>query len=381
MPNLIQPSANDDVRIEFVASVPLDLVNAMCFTALAGQLDGLPDTTVATRQAMDPALREELDFLFGFPGEEWGVLGSLVDVMMLHPETWGSLEALLAYVRDLPAGGDGTIEHVGIQGLALLAAPCAIDAAPARGARRTPAQARREVAAAAEAVGRDAKEALALFDDPEQVRARLLRLLRRFYDEHYRPDEARRWECMQRTADARNGRHVDDIDDLLRELTGRNVSCIKDAPGEYKHHVFVPSLDVGPYSSCADFPPVHGVFFRCEPRFMGVATEEYDAASLALVYRALADEQRLRILRLLHEGELYAQEIVARTGLHQSVVSRHLSFLKAVNLVTVRRQNNMKFYALNPTMRERLAGALEALLPSPRVPFGRKAEGRLAHVE
>jgi ArsR family transcriptional regulator len=186
---------------------------------------------------------------------------------------------------------------------------------------------------------------------------------------------------MQRTADARNGRHVDDIDDLLRELTGRNVSCIKDAPGEYKHHVFVPSLDVGPYSSCADFPPVHGVFFRCEPRFMGVATEEYDAASLALVYRALADEQRLRILHLLHEGERYAQEIVARTGLHQSVVSRHLSFLKAVNLVTVRRQNNMKFYALNPTMRERLAGALEALLPSPRVPFGRKAEGRPAHVE
>ena len=66
---------------------------------------------------------------------------------------------------------------------------------------------------------------------------------------------------------------------------------------------------------------------------------------MALVYRALSDEHRLRILRLLHHGELYAQEIVERTGLHQSVVSRHLTFMKAVGLVNVRRQNNMKFYS------------------------------------
>jgi DNA-binding transcriptional ArsR family regulator len=286
-------------------------------------------------------------------------------------------------VRELPPGGDGTVEHVGIQGLALLAAPCAIDVQRPRGVPRTADEARREIAEAARKAGRDPDAALALFDDPEQIRARLLRLLRRFYDEQYRPDETRRLECMQRTADARNGRAVADIDELLRELTGRNVSCIKEEPAEYRHHVFVPSIDVGPYSSCADFPPVHGVFYRCEARFLGVAAEEYDAASLALVYRALADEQRLRILRLLRDGELYANEIVARTGLHQSVVSRHLSFLKAVDLVTVRRQNNMKFYSLNEAMRERLAGALEAFLPPRRVPFGggSKTEGRPARVE
>jgi DNA-binding transcriptional ArsR family regulator len=39
---------------------------------------------------------------------------------------------------------------------------------------------------------------------------------------------------------------------------------------------------------------------------------------------------------------------VERTGLHQSVVSRHLAFMKAVGLVSARRQNNMKFFSLTP---------------------------------
>jgi DNA-binding transcriptional ArsR family regulator len=381
VPNLIQPGSASSVRVEFVASVPLDLVNAMCFTALADTLEGLPEPPARMRREMDQALRDELDFLFRFPGEDWGVLGSLVDVMMLRPETWDSLDALLEYVRDLPPGGDGSVENVGIQGLAILAAHCQLDLP--RGERLTVEEGRREVAEVALKAGRTSEESLALFDDPEQIRARLLRLLRRFYDEHYRPDEARRLECMRRTADARNGRPVRDVPALLNELTGRDISCLNEAPAEYRHHIFVPSIDVGPYSSCADFPPVHGVFYRCEPQFMGMPAEEYDAASLALVYRALADEQRLRILHLLHDGEMYAQEIVARTGLHQSVVSRHLSFLKAVNLVTARRQNNMKFFAINRDMRARLSRALDSFLPQ-RMPSrteGTRSDRRPAHVE
>ena len=69
-------------------------------------------------------------------------------------------------------------------------------------------------------------------------------------------------------------------------------------------------------------------------------------------------------MRLLREREMYAQEIVERTGLHQSVVSRHLSFMAAVGLLQARRHNNMKFFSLNPAMRDELAGALELFLPA-----------------
>jgi DNA-binding transcriptional ArsR family regulator len=348
-----------------VVSVPLDLLNCMCFTALAGQLEGIPEWPSRTRAEMAPALRDELDLFFGFPGGEWGALGTLTDVLLLHVhlEACRSVDALLDFVRNLPPGGDGTVENLGIQGLAL-APPCITG--PRSDGTPPSADPRADIAAAARDAGRDVDQALALFDDPETVRARLIKLIRQFYDEHYRPDERRRVECMERTAAARNGRPVADIDALLRELVGRDVTCIREEPGAYTRHIFVPSLDVGPYSSCADVPPVHGVFYQCEPRFTGAEVDTSDTR-MALVYRALADEQRLRILRELREGELYAQEIVARTGFHQSVVSRHLSFLKAVGLVTSRRQNNMKFFSLNREMRGELSRALDAVLPMPRM--------------
>ena len=88
---------------------------------------------------------------------------------------------------------------------------------------------------------------------------------------------------------------------------------------------------------------------------------------MARLYKALGDEQRLRILRMLRDREMYAQEIVERTGLHQSVVSRHLQFMRAVGLLQSRKQNNMKFFSLNPTARDMLSGTLalfDAAAPS-----------------
>jgi len=68
---------------------------------------------------------------------------------------------------------------------------------------------------------------------------------------------------------------------------------------------------------------LHALYYPCEREYQGVPADEADATHrMALVYRALGDEQRLRILGLLRGGEFYVQEIVERTGLHQSVLSR-----------------------------------------------------------
>lgn len=369
MPSLIQPESPAAPEVEFIVSTPLDLINSMCFTALAGQLEGLPEWPVRTRQAMNPGLRDELDLFFAFPGTEWGVLGQLSDMLFLHPEAWGGIDALLDLLRSLPPGGvefpDAGADTIpadflrapqmGIQGLALASLHCSNAQFAGMG--------RDGLASAAQAAGRDVRAAMALYDDPEQVRARLIRLIRRFYDEHYRPDEARRVACMERTAAAHNGRPVRDVEALLTELTHHARSCVKEAPAAYTRYLFLPSLDVGPYSSCADFPPYHGLFYPCEPEHAGIAPADDDAQRIALVYRALSDEQRLRILHELRDGELYVNEIVARTGLHQSVASRHLSFLKVVGLVNSRRQNNMKFFSLNRDMRHELSRALDVVMP------------------
>ena len=102
MPILHKPSQAPGPRVEFAVSVPLDLLNCMSFTSLAGDSDGLPEWNVETRRRMDPALRDELDFFMKWPGTDWGLLGALEDVLFLHREAWSSVEALLDFVRDMP---------------------------------------------------------------------------------------------------------------------------------------------------------------------------------------------------------------------------------------------------------------------------------------
>ena len=174
----------------------------------------------------------------------------------------------------------------------------------------------------------------------------------------------RRLACLERSVAHHQANLREDPATLLRSLTGRNAYCLEEELDEYTRFVFVPSMDVGPYNSCADPGAVHGLYYPCEPQFTGAP--EADASTtqrLALVYRALGDEQRLRILHLLQGRELYATEIVEITGLHQSVVSRHLAFMKAVGILNVRRDETRKYYSINHDMREELRHAVDAFLP------------------
>lgn len=72
----------------------------------------------------------------------------------------------------------------------------------------------------------------------------------------------------------------------------------------------------------------------------------------ARIFRALADPTRRQILQELKSGELSAGAIASRFAISAPSISRHLSVLKAADLVTERRDSNRIFYRLEP---ERLA--------------------------
>jgi len=77
----------------------------------------------------------------------------------------------------------------------------------------------------------------------------------------------------------------------------------------------------------------------------------------------LADDTRLRILELLaHEGELSAQQVIARLEISQSSSSRHLRQLVATGYVAERRQEGAKVYSLNPGRMENMLGDLQRFL-------------------
>ena len=70
---------------------------------------------------------------------------------------------------------------------------------------------------------------------------------------------------------------------------------------------------------------------------------------LAIVFRALADETRLRILALLRDGEVCVCHIQGGLKLPQPTISRHLAYLRNAGLVAARREGIWMHYRLSET--------------------------------
>ncbi|MBI4830672.1 MAG: winged helix-turn-helix transcriptional regulator [Candidatus Lindowbacteria bacterium] len=65
------------------------------------------------------------------------------------------------------------------------------------------------------------------------------------------------------------------------------------------------------------------------------------------VFKALADRNRARILKLLEEQELCVCQIMTVLGLKQPTVSKHLLALKKAGLVEARRNGTWMFYSIS----------------------------------
>jgi ArsR family transcriptional regulator len=90
-------------------------------------------------------------------------------------------------------------------------------------------------------------------------------------------------------------------------------------------------------------------------------------SGLADVYRALADETRLRLLALLRDGEVCVCHLQASLRLPQPTISRHLAYLRNSRLVEARRQGVWMYYRLaemSPVVRPVIDGALKAVMHS-----------------
>jgi DNA-binding transcriptional ArsR family regulator len=64
------------------------------------------------------------------------------------------------------------------------------------------------------------------------------------------------------------------------------------------------------------------------------------------VFQALADPTRRRIVEALRDGEQQVGDVVARAGVHQSGVSRHLRILSEAGFVSMRPDGQRRLYAL-----------------------------------
>ena len=73
------------------------------------------------------------------------------------------------------------------------------------------------------------------------------------------------------------------------------------------------------------------------------ASKSFD---VALLFRALADHTRLRLLNLMGDDEVCVCFLVEALGVTQPKISRHLAYLRRARIVTARREGKWMHYRL-----------------------------------
>ena len=81
-------------------------------------------------------------------------------------------------------------------------------------------------------------------------------------------------------------------------------------------------------------------------RYLMKKIEKEDSESEVDIFKALADPCRIRILKLLREGEFCVCEIMTALNRPQSSTSHHLSILKDAGLIKERKEGKWSRYRL-----------------------------------
>ncbi len=79
---------------------------------------------------------------------------------------------------------------------------------------------------------------------------------------------------------------------------------------------------------------------------------------LSELFQLLSDPTRIRIVNLLYSSELCVEDIAHAVGKSQSLVSHHLSRLRARDIVSCRQDGKRSFYRLGGARIERIVELL-----------------------
>ena len=90
------------------------------------------------------------------------------------------------------------------------------------------------------------------------------------------------------------------------------------------------------------------------------------------ITKALADENRVRLLLALNGQELCLCQLVEMIGLAPSTVSKHMSILRQARLIDSRKQGRWQYFRLagrnaSPAVRQAIAWAQKSTADDPRV--------------
>jgi DNA-binding transcriptional ArsR family regulator len=185
---------------------------------------------------------------------------------------------------------------------------------------------------------------------PAEIKAKLVRLLREGHARVYAPEEPRVIPLLERNVAALTRlAAVATGSQLVEHATGGFVIGPEAGWGGV---VLAPTYFFRPYNLIT---ACHGTRVFIYPMETS-ATRGEPPAEVVRLYKALGDETRLKILRLLASREMYLQELAKALGVTHVTALHHMAALRAAHLVQVVERDSLKYYRLR-TDRARAAAA------------------------
>ena len=210
-------------------------------------------------------------------------------------------------------------------------------------------------------------EAYRYLKDPPAMQSLIVSHFRSMWEEVLSSEWDRVVPMLQASVDAFRQLDLGALSKLeaVQLVLGQNIEeQWKPVFEETERLIFVPSTHVGPYAGKFRSGDTLWVLFSARiPEGVQVYAPDLSRAEILVRLNALADDTRLRILKLISEGgEQHSQDVMVQLGLSQSAVSRHLKQLSATGYLNERRCEGSKCYALNPKRVEDTLRAISAFL-------------------
>lgn len=86
--------------------------------------------------------------------------------------------------------------------------------------------------------------------------------------------------------------------------------------------------------------------------------KKLNSIELAMIFKSLGDENRLRIMNILSDGEKCACRLLEELNISQSTLSHHMKILCDSGLVSHRKVGKWMYYSINEEMTHELSHLL-----------------------
>jgi len=356
------PPRERHVDIEFRQSLGLSVTTTLTLLSQVEEVEGFDPTLYSMRGALERELASDIRSFFKPFGH---VL--LLDALLKETDPIDDLRTFIAWIGRLSSD---RVDASNLASLRSYAEYMQVDASKLtiESLHDTPAmlEVLPSLFAGHDELLHRIEDIATALDRPEELKATLIHIVSRFWDRHYRHDYSQ-WKALEeRSLVAFSQRDLSgDFLAAFREITGRDYPSDAVASDGIARSIFIPSCFPGPYLSMIrihEREEALCVVYNCRPSGTTAGqTENVPIEELFAPLKALADESRLEILRILSGRELYAQEIVDRMNISQSAVSRHLRLMVACGVLNVRKHEGMKFYTINTVVLSRLGGRLAGI--------------------